>query len=509
MSVRIVYEDIAAGAAEDAAVTASGASSFSDPALLPFGGDRTPIATLEPFRWLLDGSREILDGQPIAFWSAEMSGPDGQFARPPEITITFDEKYTSPGLFLVFDPPGGEYCTRLSVEWYQGSVLLKKGEFFPAGPEFFCAQTVEFYDRIVLRLKSTSLPHRYARLTRVDFGVSRTFERDELRDVKVVEEVSLISSEVAVNTLNFTLDSKSGVEYLFQFKQPVSACDGETLIGTFYISSSVHRSAGLYSVSCIDAIGVLDEDTFPAAVYSGKNARELVEEILDGRFPLEMETALGVETVTGYLPECTRREALQQVAFALRAMVDTSGTDAVRVYRSQEGMPRRIPLSRTYVNGTVDTAAIVTAVRVTAHSYSTGGEGSDTVEVGGVTYFHTASVTEIVNPNATASDKRNVIEVKEATLVNPANAPALVQYLYDYYTRRDTQRIRIVLDGEKPGDHVAAATPWGTVMDGRITSMSIVLSGIAAADCEIVGVDVRTVGETEAIVSGEFDSGEV
>ena len=47
------------------------------------------------------------------------------------------------------------------------------------------------------------------------------------------------------------------------------------------------------------------------------------------------------------------------------------------------------------------------------------------------------------------------------------------------------------------------------ILDGYITSMSIVLSGIAAADCEIVGVDVRRVGETEGIVSGEFDCGEV
>ena len=89
------------------------------------------------------------------------------------------------------------------------------------------------------------------------------------------------------------------------------------------------------------------------------------------------------------------------------------------------------------------------------------------------------------------------------------NAPAVAQHLYDYYTKRQTQRVRIVMDGEKPGDHVAAPTPWDTTVDGYITSMSIVLSGIAAADCEIVGVDVRRVGETEGIVSGEFDCGEV
>ena len=126
-----------------------------------------------------------------------------------------------------------------------------------------------------------------------------------------------------------------------------------------------------------------------------------------------------------------------------------------------------------------------------------------------MTYYHTAAVTAITNPNVTAGDKPNVVEVKEATLVDPGRAAAVAQHLYSYYMKRSVQKVKIVMDGEKPGDHVAAPTPWDTTVDGYITSMSIVLSGIAAADCEIVGVDVRRVGETEGIVSGEFDCGEV
>ena len=59
MSVRIIYQDIATGADEDAAVTTPDASGFSDVSLLPFGGGGAPIAVLEPFSWLLDGTREV------------------------------------------------------------------------------------------------------------------------------------------------------------------------------------------------------------------------------------------------------------------------------------------------------------------------------------------------------------------------------------------------------------------------------------------------------------------
>lgn len=509
MSVRIVYEDVAAGAEDNAVVATRDAQDFSDPSLLPQEAYDGAIASLEPYSWRLDGSRSILDGQPIAFWSREMSGAGGRFDHPPEITITFGNRYTSPGLFLVFDTASGDYCTSVTVEWYQGPIQLWKETFLPLGPEAFCGKTVEAYDKLVLRFNATSRPERYAKLTHIVFGVARTFERPELRNVRVTEEVSITSTEVAVNTLDFTLDSKSNVEYMFQLKQPVSAFDGSTLIGVFYINSSKHRASGLYDVACIDAIGVLDESIFPGGMYSGYPARALLEEILDSHFDLELDKPLREAAVTGYLPECSRREALQQVAFALCAMVDTSGSAAIRVYKDKENTPKKLPLERVYTGGTVDTAAVVTAVRVTAHSYSTAGSGNDTVEVDGVTYYHTATVTTIANPNATASDKQNVVDVSNATLVHPGNVSAVVQHLYNYYVMRDTQNVRIVMDVEKPGDRTAAATPWGTLVNGYITSMRITLSGIAAADCEIVGVDVRSVGEAERKVSGEFMSGEV
>lgn len=509
MSVRIVYQDIAAGADEDAAAAAPGAAGFTDPDLLPFGGSDAPIATLEPCSWLLDGSRELLDGQQLAYWSEAMSGPDGRFTAPPVISISFDERYTSPGLFLTFDTATGDFCSHVTAEWYRGENLLKKKDFFPTGPEYFCQQTVEAWNRIVLKLNATSLPYRYAKLRHIVFGVARTFLRPELRNVHVTQEVSIISDQVAVNTLDFTLDSKADIEYMFQKKQPVSAYDADRLIGVFYIDDSKRRAKSLYDVSCKDAVGVLDDDPYPARMLNNEPAQELLEDILGGHFVLELDAALTAAPVSGYLPEGSRRQALQQVAFSLRAMVDTSGSDAVRVYKDKENQPRKLPPGRIYSGGSVDTSAIVTAVQVTAHSYSLTGTGSDTVQIGETVYYHTTETVTITNPNVTASDKANVIEVKEATLVGPGNAAAVAQHLYGYYMKRNTQRIRIVMNGERPGDHVAAPTPWDTMMDGFITSMRIVLSGIAAADCSVVGVDVKAVGGSEGIVSGEVMSGEV
>ena len=187
----------------------------------------------------------------------------------------------------------------------------------------------------------------------------------------------------------------------------------------------------------------------------------------------------------------------------------TSGTGAVRVYLDRENTPVRSPLGRVFAGGTVVTDSIVTAVRVTAHSYSTSGSGNDTVDVDGTVYYHTASVTTIENPKTTASDKQNVIEIDRATLVNPQNVSAVARHVYEYYTRRERQNVRIVMDGERPGDRTVMPTPWNSVVNGHISRMDIVLSGIAAADCEIIGVEVRAAGDPETRFSGEFYTGEL
>lgn len=487
MSVKIVYEDIAVGAQEDAAVTTTAAEAGSEPQALPAGVETVPISTLELNHWLLGGDRQLKRNQPIGFWSVQMSGETGAFSTPPTITVDFDRQYTSLGIYLWFDTATGDYCSALTIRWYQGGRLLDEADFAPDGPEFFCERTVKAYNQVVIQIKKTHLPYRRARLSRIMFGIIRTFRRDELRSVKVTEQIDLISAEAAVNTLDFQLDSKSNVDYMFQLRQPVYAYNGEVLVGVFYISDSSRKGESLYGLSCVDAIGVLDDDSVPAAVYTNKPAKALLEEVLDGKFELELDPVLDGETITGYLPDCTRREALHQIAFALRAIVDTSGTDAVRVYRLPDDASEEILPDRVYAGGSVDTSAVVTAVSVTAHSYSRTGSGNDTVEVGGVTWYHTTSVTTIANPNITASDKQNVKEIKGATLVNPDNVAAVAQGAYDYYMRRSNQRAKIVMRDEKPGSHVTVPTPWGTQVTGHIVSMNITLSSITAADCEVIG----------------------
>ena len=493
MSVKVVYEDVAVGSAVASSVETSEAMGISKTSLLPFGALEGPIATTEQNQWVLNGPRKVKPApEPVGFWSKTRSGDDCTFTTPPTITITLDGQFTSLGIYFKFDGETGDYCSDLNLTWYNGTTQLATQKFFPNSGNYFCEKTVELYNKVTIQFNKTNLPDRPIKISLILFGLVREFERQELRSVEATEELSIISDELAINTLDFTLDSEEDIDYIFQEKQPVYAYNGKTKIGTFYIDESTRVSKNVYNVSCIDALGILDEDPFAAAIYTNANAKTVLESILGGHFDLELSGDLQSEKLTGYIADCTRREALQQVAFALRAVVDTSGSGNVKVWRLPENDPAEIPMNRLYTGGDVSTSAIVTEVRVTAHTYSTSGSGSDTVEVGGKTYHHTTAVTTKSNPNVTASTKPNVIEVKDATLVNASNVAAVTQHVFDYYMRRQTHGVKIVMDKEMPGDYVTTTTPWEDQITGTITSMTIKLSGIAAADCEIVGTGAST-----------------
>jgi len=218
--------------------------------------------------WLLDGSFKLLRNQDIPFWSKQMSDENGVFSTPPVIEIEFDEQYTTFGIYLRFSPETGDYCTSVTIKWYQDATLLDSKNLTPTSVSYFCANKVTAFNKVVIFLNATNRPHRYARVENIIFGIIREFGADEFRSVTILQELDLISSELPISTLNWLLVSKSDIEYIFQLKQPVEAYSGSNLIGVFYISEAKRTGPNTYEITCEDALGVLDGYFFPAAIYS-------------------------------------------------------------------------------------------------------------------------------------------------------------------------------------------------------------------------------------------------
>lgn len=481
---RVLYKDVAPGADANAQSAAIGAASDSNLDLLPSGALPGPAITLEPNRWLLDGTFLFRETQRLAFWSDTLSDEYGAFAAPPVITISFTNQYSSTGISLVFDEATGEYCSEVNVKWYQGEALKADVDFFPNSVSYFCKQTVTSYDKIVITLNKTGLPKRYAKINHVVFGVFREFGMREIRSASVVNEMDGIAETLPISTFKWTLDSKDDVNFMFQLKQPIEIHNDDHLLGVYYINHHNRKTARIYDIDCHDAIGVLDENPFVGGVYTDKSAKELLAEIIGNDFEIEYADDVEDTLLSGILINETKRSACQQVLFAWGVCMATDGGATVKVFNLDTSLTD-IPKDRVFPGATIETSAIVTGVQVTAHTYAESANGD--VEINGAKYADTRTIYMVSNPDVTANDKQNVKGFHHATLVSPANARAVAQRVYDWYMRRDLARASIVWKGEVLGDYVSFPNSWDGPNAGTITKMEIKLSNTVIAKCESVG----------------------
>lgn len=481
---KIIYRDIAPGASDDASISSSDAQISSNLSLLPDGIEPLPSVTLEKSYWLLDGTRRFHATQQTAFWSTQMSDSEGRFTEYPEITMDFDEQYSSVGITLFFDRATGEYCSEVQVKWYQGDTLKGSGVFHPKSERFFCQKNVASYNRVVITIMKTSLPFRYAKMEKIVFGVDRYFEMSDLRSASIINELNLISAEIPISTMRWTLDSREDVDYMFQLKQPVEVYNDENLICIYYIDSYSRKAKSIYDISCYDAFGVLNENPFDGGIYSNQSAKELLNTIIGEAFPITYSDDAVDMQLTGAILPCSKREAVQQVLFAWGCVAATDGSKGIRVFKLQN-TEKLIDTNRTYIGVSVNTASVVTEVRVSAHTYTQNTNGN--VTIGGTKYSDTETVYTVRNPNVTATDKQNVVEIKGATLVSTSIGQATAQRIYDYYMKRNTNNAKIVWKGERLGDYMTLSNAWGSSNTGHTSRMEIRLSNTVAATCSTVG----------------------
>lgn len=529
MKLRVSYADVAVGAKEAFTPSATGATADSDVSLLK--GDTVAMwgNPCEIYSVLLDGSMQIApDDAAYALVSNELSGEgDGSFTTAPVLTVTASGQYTSQGVTLIFDETANRYASAVNIVWYRGTTQLASKNFIPDSANYFCANKVENYNKLVITFSKLNMPKNRLYLTGMIFGTVRNFGRDELENFSLLQELEPISETVSINTVDFTLKKQSDVDFIFQEKQPVYTYFDDTLVQTTFITHYERNSDKSYDIQSEDWVSILDDSPFDGGIYSAKNADTLIGEILT---PLgagyELATALQTATVTGYIPICSCREALNQVAFALGAVVDTSYSDKIKIYTLPDEVSGTLNEANTFTGQTTTFRDKLTELRLMAYSYAEGTESmtaykaADSGTGNGITVefsepLHTLSITNgtIVSSNANkavinasancvltgkkydrtqsvvtkrnplvlAGDKENVAELKDFTLVNRANADALATAAYNYYSARREISEKILSGDLRVGEKVTQEYDYMDYVTGRLVSMKFNVSGAAKA----------------------------
>ena len=329
-------------------------------------------------------------------------------------------------------------------------------------------------------------------------------------------------------------------------------------IGKFYVSDSRRTGKNVYTITAVSAMGVLDRLPYYGKLFLNHPLSDVLNDITltDGLrdtntpFLTDLNASIvlsdGLDTVkvSGWIPNCTKREALHHVLFAQGLNIFKAENDAFLISRISSSSVGGIDPKNVYDSGSVDLTDRVKVIEVTEHAFVPNPNAEDVVlydnteaavdmeatvpfdaapimvntitatgtikikqknencavvsGVGTLTgkpYSHTSHT--IARTNNSVIDGET-ITVSDATLVNSLNSDAVSDRLFAYYTQRKQMQMPIVLSGERCGMKYGCMSPYGDAIDAYIAAMTINASAIAKADCRMISGYVPPKG------SGEF-----
>lgn len=516
--IKINYGGVAVGAKENFVPTTTDKADFAN--LSNLMQESTSLINYgnpcDLYSVALDGNTvgipQDTESANIGWWSQQISNANGVFANPIILTLSAsDSYYNSSGISLTFDTYNNVYPISLNIKWYDNDTLLADSDFSPDSAFYFCSKKVEGYNRIVIQFNSLNMPFNRLKVRAIDYGMKITFYGDELKSTKIIQEIDPLSSQISINTCDFEICSKRQIEYSFQERQTVEVYFNDKLRSTSFIKTAKRKSQNEWSVQAEDYIGIMSNSVFYGDVYSNKNAVELIKEIFNAANVPYHISDLSNEIVNGYIPYTNCREALMQVAFAVGAVVDTSNSDVVNVFKLSGKISQEIPLDRIFQGQTFDEESKITAVEVTSHKYEpsdkvveayTNKDGGNIdhvfvkfsqplhsltitngsiIESGtnyaiinanngckltGKSYEHTQTVLKKENPVLTITDMPNVISVSNATLVSADNVANILEKCYNYYEQNDMVNLKIV-EGKRKARY--GGVKYGTAAYNQVT----------------------------------------
>lgn len=488
--IQIIYGDIALGAAENASYSDKGKQDYAETASLSSGADPLLIATGEPGRWKLDGTVDLLGFVTppggYGYISDAISGAGGAYSGEVGIDILFPDKYSSSGITITFDPTEAIFYT-VTVRWYDGETLKSEKTCTSDAAEYAMENAVELYNKIAIRFTASSVPQRYARISKVVFGVGRRFTPSDFDSARVTQEVNPISEELAIDTSSFTIRTRRGTDFVFQAGQSFRICKDSALIASHYLKSASMLARNQYSLQCQSAIGLLEEQKIAAKMYTAATAETIAWDILGDAFPFEMDEALKSITLSGYYPEGTRRYALHQLLFAIGARCSTVASEKIRIFQPSAEV-KTIPDANLYTDSSVERGSAVTAVELEYHSFSTTKTaGAREIKIGEDVYYDTPGTLTKENPNVVSGTPENICKVTSATLVDQARAAALLDSVFDYFVNNSTLTEKILVTDEAPGDKVTTKDIALKPFSGDILSRETILSNRFASTIQVRG----------------------
>lgn len=277
-------------------VTSSGAADFSKPAQLH---DKTMelesrYATMEPGRWLLDGSFRLIPDDPdkltgeVGFVGDILSGEDGSFASHVYAEITFSNVSILQACSVYFSQDSVDGIAEdFSVSVYSGDTAVYTKDFTGNTAVSVSLDGFTVYDPTAIRVTVTkwSLPGRRLRISEIIPGIYEQWTSDIIAslDIQMRGSFSCLSTPYGTCTLRmdnldrrFEPRNKSGIFRSIEERQAIPVAIGCELadgsveykqVGVFFQANGGWKTGDngiTMQWDLVDIMGLLSDREFKA-----------------------------------------------------------------------------------------------------------------------------------------------------------------------------------------------------------------------------------------------------
>lgn len=316
-------------------------------------------ATVEYNKWRLDGTRAVIDTAKTVtgYWSNTVSSTMYESAYAGYqlgggntgwryLDITFQNYHTKQdidGITLIFRD-NEDFASRFQVQLYYDSdlqmswnILNYTGIISQSFSKFSNVTTDDAddtehdytmgrFNKIRIYFMATNNPNRFIGLANIRFGYATWLNEDKFYDLSVLEEMSLVSDTIPINTLTFSVNADKA------FIKTLSACEyielyySNTQFGSFYLQNIEKAAIDNYTINCSDIIQELDDTNYTDKLFISTESEnisvaDVLNDIMSGTDVLyEIDELLENSSISINFTSVTKREAVAQVLLSANAV---------------------------------------------------------------------------------------------------------------------------------------------------------------------------------------------
>ena len=296
------------------------------------------------YGWKLDGTYNLIsengENGELGWWANTRAASSGSYSTTQWIRINMSIPLHSQTITVVFDQNTNVYAKDFDVEVYNSSLSLV--QTINVRDNNLPVAVVEMpdvdYKRIRIGIKKMNQGYRMARVTEVLFGAVTFFTDDDVSEIRLQYETSLMSdslpsnmAEITINNLDrrYNINNPAGIYKYLQEGQAINVAlivnNQYYNMGLFYfVKAESEENSMLAKITGYDKFYVLD--TIPCNIgatgtWTVTQAVEAVIEASGQKIDYSIPTAIGSLTINKCIPENTTcREALRLIAQAAKCV---------------------------------------------------------------------------------------------------------------------------------------------------------------------------------------------